>query len=249
MNDPGKQSANPCEAIFDEFVVWYGGELTDSLFAPNRDRPSNADYLFEGRTVVAELKCLRKEFFNDPIVGEKANKLIQGWLRKGKIPKNHMNGSKVTIPESLAPKIVDILKPPLKSALEKANQQIKRTKNTHGAQGAKGLLILVNEQNSALTPDVAFYILANLLKNRYSQIASFIYTVPTMPMHNETLGKAANLWVSGNARDGVDGVEPAILSSIKRGWVRFLEQKFDYEIEILEPADVGILNELSFILS
>lgn len=247
MSELGKYSANPCEAIFDEFVAWYGGELTDNLFTEKSARPSNADYLFENRTVVAELKCLRKEFFNDMVVAEKSKKLINGWIRKGKIPKSHLNGNKVTIPESLAPKIIDIFKPPLKNAIEKANKQIKTTKHTHGEAGAKGLLILVNEQNSALTPDVAFYILGNLLKNRYSHIESFIYTVPTMPMHSKTLNKVANIWVSGSARSGIEGVAPTILSSLQKGWVHFLEQKFEYEVEILESQKLELKNEFSFL--
>lgn len=70
-----------------------------------------------------------------------------------------------------------------------------------------------------------------------------------MPMQSKSLGKVTNLWDSENTRDGADGLEPIILSSIQRGWIRFLEQKFEYEVEILEPEDTGILNELSFIRS
>jgi hypothetical protein len=62
-----------------------------------------------------------------------------------------------------------------------------------------------------------------------------------MSMHSETLRKEINLWVSGNAHPNTEGVDPDILRSIQEGWVKFLEQKFNHKVEIINPEDPSIL--------
>ena len=49
------------ESAFNEFVEEFGGELISKAVPANPEE--NADYLFRDEGVVAELKCLQKDFF------------------------------------------------------------------------------------------------------------------------------------------------------------------------------------------
>ena len=64
------------ESVFNDFVEDFGGELINKLFEGKGKRPDNADYFLFDRNIVAELKCLDKNFFNDKNLGEKLNKAI-----------------------------------------------------------------------------------------------------------------------------------------------------------------------------
>ena len=242
-----KVSANTCEIIFDEFIGWFGGEFASDVFPNPRRLPSNADYLLFERSVVAELKCLQKDFFRDLGVKEKIEKLMQRWMKQGKIPADHIRDNGITIPENLAPKVVEIFMPPIKSAVEKANRQIKHTKAALGIDNAKGLLILVNERNSSLTPPLALNIMARLLKKRYSHINSYVYVVPTMQLEATALVEPGNLWMSGDARIDLKGINPSLLSSLQSGWVSFLESKYGHKVRIMEPPNPNIIQDLGFV--
>jgi hypothetical protein len=77
------------EATFNEFVEDFGGELISKLFEGKGKRPNNADYFFRNRTVVAEIKCLEKNYFNDRKVGEKLNLMINRWAKEGLLRPEH----------------------------------------------------------------------------------------------------------------------------------------------------------------
>src|SRR3954470_23850575 len=81
------------EAVFNDFVEDFGEELISKLFISQGRSPKNADYFFRDRSVVAELKCLEKDYFNDGKVGEKVNALLNKWMRAGRIRREHfVNG-------------------------------------------------------------------------------------------------------------------------------------------------------------
>lgn len=241
-----KTPANDCEAVFDEFVAWFGGEIVANLFDQTHKLPNNADYLLFDRGVVAELKCLQKEYFKDKAVAEKSEKLINIWLRKGQIPKSNIKGNIVTIPDNLAPKIVDVFVPPLKNAVETANKQIKITKQHFNIPAAKGLLIMVNEQNSSLTPQMALHMLGRLFKHRYSSINSYIYLVPSMLVASSEMPEPANFSASGATRGDSIRVSPDQLKSVRERWICFLEEKSGHKIRVAVQDDHSALSDLGF---
>lgn len=240
----GKVSANSCEAIFDEFVTWFGGEHTGGLLDDEAARPRNADYLFFERQVVAELKCLQKDFFGDEKLGEKGTKLLGSLLRAGKIPASCIHGNNITIPQELAPRVVELFMPPLKRAISSANDQIKQTKARLGLVQSKGLLILVNERNSSLTPALALHIVGRLLQRHYSAICSVVYVVPTMQVEGPGIPEPANLWVSGYVKSESNGVSSDLLALLEQGWRDFLEQKFGHGIRDYHVDDHRLIDNL-----
>ena len=239
-----KTPANNFEAIFDEFIVWFGGEIVTNLFDETHELPNNADYLLFERTVVAELKCLQKEYYNNKEIGEKFKKQINEWLCQKRIPKSDIKGNLIDIPKNLAPKVVDVFAAPLKKAVKKANKQIKATKEYFNIPNAKGLLIMTNEKNSSLYPELAFHILGRLFKKEYSSIDSFIYLLPCMRVVSPNMPIPLNFWASGSTRDDSIGVSSDKLNLVEVKWRKFLEEKYRCKIHDIVENDHSIIKDL-----
>ena len=77
-------------ASFHFFFQDFGGELISELFVNLGTRPLNADYFFRDRSIMAELKCVEKDYSSSQEVGQKANLLIQKWLQAGLLHPEHM---------------------------------------------------------------------------------------------------------------------------------------------------------------
>lgn len=241
-----KSAANNSEKIFDEFVSWFGGEIVHTLFNDGENRPLNADYLLRNRTIVAELKCLSEDYFCSKNVANKATSLLNKWLTQGLIPKECIKDNIINIPPPLKSKFSEIFIPSLKSAVEQANKQIKSTKDHFGIADCKGLLILINEKNRSLTPQLALSLLARILKSKYSSINSFIYVVPAMAVTSPEISEPSRVWISGPTRNPECGVDSEFMRSFGEHWIKFLEIKYGETIKISHCDDHTVVNDLSF---
>src|SRR5208282_650227 len=68
------------EEAFRRFVRESGGELVSDLL-PSGNTPSNADFLFRDRGVVAELKCLENNSFGENYT-QKMQALAEDWMSR-----------------------------------------------------------------------------------------------------------------------------------------------------------------------
>lgn len=241
-----KSAANYSEEIFDEFVSWSGGELVHTLFNDGEKRPLNADYLLSNREVVGELKCLSEDYFNSKAIENKSTALLNKWLAEGLIPKECIKDNIINLPSHLTSKFSEIFLPSLKTAVEKANKQIKATKEHFGIKDAKGLLILINEKNSSLTPQLALALLARILKSQYSSINSFIYLVPTMGVTSPENTEPSRVWISGPTRNPESGVDSEFMGSLGEHWIKFLEIKYGQSIKVNHCADHAAVDNLKY---
>src|SRR5438105_2306662 len=85
------------EPTFDSFVECFGGELVRKALPPNTNVPLNADYFFRSRTIVAELKCLEKDYMRKAQIGTKVEALFSKWARQGRLRREHFVGNTVNI--------------------------------------------------------------------------------------------------------------------------------------------------------
>jgi hypothetical protein len=217
------------EATFNEFVEDFGGELISKHFEGKGKRPNNADYFFRDRTIVAELKCLEKNYFNDRKVGDKLNVMINRWAKEGLLCPEHIKSGRFQtddLPRQCAVEVFKVFSAPTKEAVEKANKQIKETKKYFGLPDAKGLLILANDGNYSINPKLMMQILGNLLLSRYTSIDSFLFFTPNMRAYALQIDRQFNVWISGPTRPSSNAVESEFLHEIQQGWVSFLERKF-----------------------
>jgi hypothetical protein len=215
------------EATFTSFVRSFGGEVVEDLLpAKAGSVAKNADYLLFDRSVVAELKCLQKNYLNAVEVEVKMKRLIAAWRKDGSLRDEHfVNGlvSTENLPERCQREAVGIFAQPLKKAAKKAHEQIRSTKELFSLPHAKGLLIVANDGNFSLPPDMAVKILRDLFSDSFPEIHSFIYFSPGMEVVVRGIDEAKRFWVDGAARDSLDQVPPELLVDLRSAWVKFID--------------------------
>lgn len=238
------------EETFNEFVEDFGGELVSKLFEGNGKRPNNADYFLRNRSVVAELKCLEKNYFNDRKVGEKLDVMMNRWAKEGLLRPEHIKGGRFQtddLPKQCAFEVFKVFSAPTKEAVEKANKQIKETKKYFGVPDAKGLLILANDGNYSINPQLMMQILGNLLKSRYRGIDSFIFFTPNMRAYAPDIDRQFNVWISGRSRPSSNAVESEFLHEIQQGWVSFLERKTGETVTQFHIEDHDMVDDIKLV--
>lgn len=238
------------EDTFNEFVEVIGGELISKIFANQAQRPNNADYFLHNREIIAELKCLEKDYSNDSEVGKKLIKLMERWKREGLLRPEHIRG-RIFHTEDLAPEcgreVVKIFKSPIQNAVKKANEQIKETKKYFEVPNSKGLLILVNDGNYSVAPNLMMPILGNLFKSSYTSIDSYIFFTLNMRAYARPIERQFLIWVHGSTRPSSNEVEPEFLSELRQKWFSFLGRKTGQKVSQILPENRDIIDHIKFI--
>lgn len=153
------------EPNWQEFVQGLGGgELVAPLIT--RQGVKNADFLFRQARVVAELKVLETEFLDTESIRQKVADAFERY--PGADPKDQ--GS------PLRRELLRILRTPLQRIVNKANRQIKETKQELGLVGWRGIIIIVNDGFRGLPPGFVMGLIASILDGKsYSSADGFIY--------------------------------------------------------------------------
>lgn len=217
------------EPTFDSFVEWCGGELVRDALPSNTNVPLNADYFLRCRTIVAELKCLEKDYMSKPQIGQKVQALFLKWALEGRLKPKHIDPTNSVHINSLgddcAMEVFKLYFQPIQQAVKQANRQIRLTREYFNLPNAKGLLILANDGNYALTLEMSVSILARLLPYHYSSIDSFIYFTPNMLSASKRHNRQVNVWISGaSPHPSANPIEEEYLAKLSCGWMQFLEQ-------------------------
>jgi hypothetical protein len=136
------------EEVFSDFVEEYGGVVSDRVTG-KRQKTSNADFIFHESKVIAELKILKEDPFSSPEFRKSRKKKMQHWLQNGDITLEALKQVKTLgdLPPKCYRDAEKLYTRPVRTHLEKANQQIKSTKQTEQVEDYKGLLILVSDGN------------------------------------------------------------------------------------------------------
>lgn len=173
------------ESFFNDFVKDFGGELVSEIIGHSTTF-KNADYLFRKENVIAELKCLKKNLFEDKEYSYKFNQLTSRWIDKGLI-----NGSQLLqwlfgreiLPQKCYKDIIKLAKPQIERALHKANKQIKETKEYFNLKDAKGLVLIANDGNYAFENKHFFLLICEILQMpqfKNSVIDGYVYFTVNM---------------------------------------------------------------------
>jgi hypothetical protein len=178
------------EKEFDSCVDSIGGLRVDKLVGPSPGF-KNADYLFHQYKIVAELKVLEEDKIFDQKNKEKASNSCAKYFDNGLTPNIIVVGSRITTtddtPNELKQELLELYRVSLHRVIETANKQIKSTKAHLNLKDNSGLLILVNNGHTALSPDVLMYLLKETFRRfSFSSIDSVLYfTIDPSSEHNE----------------------------------------------------------------
>jgi hypothetical protein len=251
MSDPQPLPDMNVEPTFDAFVEWFGGELVRAALPSNTNVPLNADYFFRSRSVIAELKCLETDYTHKAEIGRKVEALIHEWAKRGRLRPEHFAANRININalgDDCAMEVFKLYFQPIHSAVKQANRQIRKTKEYFNLPNAKGLVIIANDGNYAMTPEMSVSIFSRLLKNHYSSIDSFIYFTPNMRFASHRYDRQANLWMSGASnRISAKPVEDHYLIQIKEGWIQYIEYTTGQSVTVFNEADPDAIRGLHFV--
>lgn len=185
------------EKEFSRCVRDLGGQvLGEALEQPTF---ANADYWFPEHGVVAKLKCLEVDVSSGAEFKEEASRLYASWIQKGLVPPT--TASRVTfnlrnIPQICAYEYLEVIKKRFESStIRKANRQLRETKEFLGAQDARGLLVLANDGNLTMKPDLVAHLLARIVKDKHTSIDTIIYFAPNHEVKAPIERGTAHFWI------------------------------------------------------
>ena len=156
------------EKEFNDFIRTVpNAEVINDLDIKMQEGCKIADYLFNNRRIIGELKCLEVD------TGRKLQELIDKLMDEGRLvvygrlPFNKIIDSlSPELRESLKKEAFERVSASLEGAYEEANRQIRDTKNNLKLQDSSGFLILLNNGNLALDPKTAVYKLNQLMNKK-----------------------------------------------------------------------------------
>lgn len=144
-----------------------GTECIDDLrMTQEQKRAKKADFFFNHRKIVCEVKSLKKD------MEDKVNNILLPYNKKPEWPVFYGKWelSKVLnyFPdkEKINKEIFDAVTSSIETLVRDANRQIRTTKSTFGTLNAEGLLVLLNDMVHILSPEVIVSKVIELLKKR-----------------------------------------------------------------------------------
>ncbi|ELV8657353.1 TPA: hypothetical protein RQJ75_004430 [Vibrio vulnificus] len=182
----------------------------------------NADYIFPEQKVVAELKSLDEDKILDERNIKKASELYLKDLNNNKAPVVVFGTVQLTtagFSEELVEGIKKLYKDPIQRLVKKANKQIRETKSELEVSNYKGLMLIANNNHSALDPDHANQILEEIFrKPDYSSINSVVY-FSAGQTSVDSAGREFGIWIEKH-REGLPQIESGFLCLLRDEWLQ-----------------------------
>lgn len=193
-------------------------EAIDKLdLPPEFDKSKRADYLIENRKVTVEVKSLQSDpeyKVHDELENHKKRDeypVFYGEMEVHKILKHLPDGEKIQ------KKLVDKISRSIEQSFREADKQISATKKIFNCPDSIGLLVLLNEDISVLSPEIISYRVSQLLAKtdsdgspHYKNITSVWFIVENFSLKT---GKGHKLLPS-IVIDGTDAAKRTELNSI-----------------------------------
>jgi hypothetical protein len=155
------------EEAFDDFVPTFrNGQLIRELMPEKNKMPRNADYLFVADNVIAELKCLEK---NPMEASDWPPRLAKAFMATGH-SFDDLIGCLVRgdpMPDEVKSKLFNWLRDSIRSVVKTGNRQIRVSKRELRREGAKGLLLVANDNHYGFGPDEMIAIIGDAAALRH----------------------------------------------------------------------------------
>jgi len=142
--------------------------IDDLELSTDQQKGKKADYLFENRKHIMELKSLQSDSF------DKVDKVLEPYTRRANWPiifgavdlqevlKGLPDGKKINA------EIVEAVTDSIEGVIESANRQIRTTQETFNLHDSSGILVILNDVVETLTPELVHYRINKCLKKIYS---------------------------------------------------------------------------------
>ncbi len=211
----------PVEPTFDEFVESQNGKLVKHLIDKNPDF-DNADYLFSAANVIAELKEITTEFHLANGHAKKLHEIFVEFERRGEMTWEDVLAQR--FPREFRRQQMRLFRPPIQRILKKANRQIRVTKSALERENASGVLFVVNDGFTAVSPVWVHGLLAESLVHSYGSIECLVYMTVNSYVGIPNDDYARLIWTTSYADTAPDELV-RFIDDLGRGWRKFLEAK------------------------
>jgi hypothetical protein len=142
--------------------------IDDLALTPQQSEKNRADYFFNNREIICELKTLEKD------ASPKIKKVLEPYERSPQWPAAYgaigLQQILDLLPsqerDKIMTEIIDAITDVLDGIIEKANRQIRHTKATFDLSDSGGLLIVLNDYVDVLSPDLINYRVKKCLDKR-----------------------------------------------------------------------------------
>lgn len=194
----------------------------------------NADFIFERYSILAEMKCLEKDQISDPSFIEKVSDIYQSEAREGRAPiligKNRITTENLS--QEATRKIADLYRFPITRRIKSADKQLLETKRALKlGEEWKGILILVNEGNTALDPKNIIWSLGETFRTEeLPNIDHVIYMTVNMPSEHPDASFPMNVWYSVGVGRG--NLDTSFTDALKACWFSHLSSIFGTTTEL-----------------
>ena len=223
------------EKEFADFLEGLGAAVSDKILTgPNK--PKNSDYIFHDEKVVAELKLLKRNPFENKDFQKSFINKQREWVAKGYITSDELQ--RVTrisqLPENCYNDILKLYMSSVKQHIKSANDQIKKTKERMGLDDYKGLLFIGSEGNYFLQPEHIRQFVARILNplDVYTSINTVIYLTVNVPTIRPNDPTRARLWVNLYRDEEIfENVSVPFLKKLYNEWVSYYRNATGIEIE------------------
>lgn len=225
------------KAAFDGFVYHAGGVRVEDLLT---ESPSfeNVDYYFEAENIFAELKILKTEFGQTPEHLAKFERLMIEWLEAGRLTEAQCIGIEPPPPEFVTAHM-QILRNPIQRISNKANNQIKQTKEALSMPDAKGLVIYMIDGFYQADPYLTVSLIGDPLTRHMSSIDGYVVLSLRKKIRMDGDSLERFFWEK-RCRDANDDRLHEFVDKFGEKWFDYLEQisgtKF---VDRIENTDVN----------
>lgn len=137
---------------------------------------NNADYHFPHLKVVAELKCLTEDHSQSAASKKRLDDVWQKWKAEGKVQGDGVNELNwKQLPKELQTEIYKVTSRPIVKRVQKANKQIRETKDRLNLADHRGLLLIVNDGKSSFSPAATIHAVVMALQSDFRHIREFVF--------------------------------------------------------------------------
>lgn len=208
----------------------------------------NADYLFNEYNVIAELKSLEEDIIKSEKIKLKATEIYNKYLSQNLIPRS--SSGKLIIndseyPENFKYEMAELYRSSIHTCIKKANNQIKETKKNLHLENSHGLLILGNDNHTALEPALAMWILSSTFKRySFSSIDSIIYFTANVRAKHSELQQDTLIWIPSHR--GPNRKCPAQLTErLQRSWIKRFSLLTKGPVFEIQAKSIDEINKIS----
>ena len=232
-------------------VASIGGEVLDRRLH-NESGVAIADYYFDRFQTIVELKRLEDDLASKDDFNQSVKALYMSWVKDGLVPPQpdsaHIQIKSQEIPESCTRQFVNLVKKRIEnSTIKKANKQLKATKDQLGIPNAKGWLLIANDGNLLLHPDMMLNILARAMNGQYRAIHAAAYFSVNELARSSIVSQPSPIWIDG-VFEGRDPPPEALRNLLQTEWVKhFAKLKNRPVLEVLGDNSASQVDSLRFI--